>query len=416
MTRPLSRTIRTEAALVGAFLGMATAVFWSTRLDLRASDLFRTPCCSWPLADQPFWHFIYLYGVLGGVLLAAAALILYTLSHWFPARLLAWRRPALFLVLVAALGPGLLVNVIFKDHYGRPRPREVVELGGTERFLPVWVKGSDPQAKSFPCGHCSMGFYLGVPWLVLKRRRPRLALAFLVTGLGWGLALGAARMMAGGHFLSDVLWSWGMVWLTALALYQWLDLDRVPEAQPEALVARRGRARLVTLAGGLALAALTAAVLVATPYFSEKSWSRSAAAVSGSPAPRYEVALEQATVSLQAGAAFEAAYTVRAFGFPTSRLGFGFSEASDEARLGIDRHGFFSEERTSVRLAWPADAVKPLRLRVARGTVSLDLRGFSPSTRLLVELGEGEVRVRGAEALRDGRTTVMVARGRIVEE
>ena len=27
----------------------------------------------------------------------------------------------------AALGPGLVVNVLFKDHWGRPRPREVVD-------------------------------------------------------------------------------------------------------------------------------------------------------------------------------------------------------------------------------------------------------------------------------------------------
>ena len=64
------------------------------------------------------------------MLLAAGALVTFTLSYWYPSRLLAWRRPALFLVLVAALGPGLLINVVFKDHYGRPRPREVQELGG----------------------------------------------------------------------------------------------------------------------------------------------------------------------------------------------------------------------------------------------------------------------------------------------
>jgi hypothetical protein len=48
--------------------------------------------------------------------------------------------------------------------------------------------------------------------------------------------------------------------------------------------------------------------------------------------------------------------------------------------------------------------------------VVLDLRGFSAAARLTVEVEEGEVRVRGAEALRDGRATVHLGRGRIIEE
>jgi lipid A 4'-phosphatase len=417
MPRPLSRTIRLELALAVTALVAVTAAFWTTSLDLQAGDLFRTPCCSWPMAERAPWVFIYKYGVLGGVLLAAAAMVAFTLSYWFPARLIAWRRPALFLVLVAVLGPGLVVNVAFKDHWGRPRPREVQPLGGTERFLPVWVKGSDPQAKSFPCGHCSMGFYLSVPWLVLKRRRRGLAWAFLGAGFAWGAALGAARMMAGGHFLSDVIWSGGMVWLVALGLYHLLDLDRVPAPlPPEALVRQRGKARLVTVLGGGALALLTVAVLVATPYVSEKTFSRRADEVAASVAPAYAVTLDQATVSLEAGPAFEASYAVQAFGFPTSRLSFGFREAPAGAALTIDRHGVFSERRTKVKLRWPADAAKPLRLALDQGQVALDLRGFSPALRLEVTVGAGEVRVKGAEALRDGRATVRVERGQVIEE
>ncbi len=418
MTPPPSRSVRAELLVVAALLAAATAVFWTTGLDLAAGDLFRTPCCSWPMADRPLWAFVYRYGVLLGVLLAAAALVTYTLTWWLPERLLAWRRPALFLVLAAALGPGLTVNVIFKDHWGRPRPREVVELGGQERFLPVLVKGSDPQAKSFPCGHCAIGFYLSVPWLVLRRRRRALALGFLLAGLAWGATLGAARMMAGGHFLSDVIWSAGMVWLVALGLHRLLRPEEAP-APPsaEALARQRGKARLVTVAGALALAGLTAAALVATPYLSTKTWRRPLAEVAASPAARFEVALDEAAVSLEAGADLEASYDVAAFGFPTSRLNFAFAERPEAAVLSIDRHGFFSERRTTFRLRWPADgAGKPLRLTLGRGKVALDLTGFGPGARLEVRVGEGQVRVKGAEALRDGRATVLVGRGEIVEE
>jgi membrane-associated PAP2 superfamily phosphatase len=409
--------VRVELLVVVAALAVATLVFWTTGLDLAAGDLFRTPCCSWPLADRQPWAFVYRYGVLAGVLLAAAAMITFTLSYWLPDRLLAWRRPALFLVLVAALGPGLVVNVIFKDHYGRPRPREVVELGGQERFLSVWVMGSDPQAKSFPCGHCAIGFYLSAPWLVLRRRRRGLATGFLVAGLAWGAIMGAARMMAGGHFLSDVVWAAGMTWLVALALHRVLRPEEEPAPRPPAdLAAERGKARLVTLVGGLALAGLTTAALVATPYLSQKTWRRGAAEVAAGPGPAFTVSLDQATVALEAGPDFEAGYEVAAFGFPTSRLNWAFTEGPGGARLSIDQHGVFSERRTAVKVRWPAAGGKPLRLELERGKVALDLTGFQPGARLEVSVGEGEVRVKGSEALRDGRATVRVGRGEVIED
>jgi len=417
MTPPPSRSVRAELLVVAAALAVATLVFWTTGLDLAAGDLFRAPCCSWPLAERQPWAFVYRYGVLAGVLLAAASLVTFTLSYWFPHRLLAWRRPALFLVLAAAVGPGLVVNVVFKDHYGRPRPREVVELGGQERFLPVWSLGSDRQAKSFPCGHCAIGFYLSTPWLVLRRRRRGLAAGFLVAGLAWGAVMGAARMMAGGHFLSDVIWSGGMVWLVALGLHRLLRPEEEPAPPAPAELAReRGKARLVTLVGGLALAGLTTAALVATPYLSQKTWRRSAAEVAASPAPAFTVALGQATVQLSAGQDLEASYDVAAFGFPTSRLNWAFAEGPEGAALSIDQHGFFSERRTAVKLRWPAAGGKPLALVLERGKVALDLTGFQAGARLEISVGEGEVRVKGGEALRDGRATVRVGRGQVLEE
>jgi membrane-associated PAP2 superfamily phosphatase len=370
------------------------------------------------MAEQPFWRFLYRYGVLAGVFLAACALVLLTLTYWFPRALLEWRRPALFLVLVAAIGPGLLVNVVFKDHYGRPRPREVQELGGEDRFLPVWVKGHDPQAKSFPCGHCSMGFYLSTPYLVLRRRRRAAALAFLVSGIGFGFALGAARMMAGGHFLSDVVWSGGMVWLVALALYRLLRVDRAPELEthPEAREGDRRKARFVTALGAVSLGVLTTAALLATPYLSAKTFTKSSAELASSGSARLEVSLDEANVSLEAGPAFEASYQVRAFGFPTSRLGFAWAESPQASVLSIERFGWFSERRTKVSLRFPADGGRPMRLHLRKGTLTLDLRGFARTAQLDVEVDEGEVRVLGARALVDGGARLKVNRGEVLRE
>jgi membrane-associated PAP2 superfamily phosphatase len=414
MPTPPGRAVRGELVALLLVLAALTVVFWATPLDLTAADAFREPCCSWPMADRPLWRFLYRYGVLAGVLLAAAALVTFTLSYWYPAKLHAWRRPALFLVVVAAIGPGLVVNVLFKDHYGRPRPREVTALGGQERFLPVWVKGSDPQAKSFPCGHCAMGFYLATPYLLLRKRRRRAALAVLAGGIAYGGLMGAARMMAGGHFLSDVVWSAGMTWLVALAAYPLLGLHRDPAPVPAARDARK--ARLATALGGGLLAILTVGVLLATPYLSSKTFSRSAAQVAASAASSWEVSLDRATVSVEGGAGFEASYDVQAFGFPTSKLGFVFREDGGAAVLTIEPVGWFTERRTQVKLVLPRDGEKPVRLRLSQGRVALDLRSFAPSTRLDVEVGEGTVRLIGAAAPDGDRVRVHVMKGDVVRE
>jgi len=117
-----------------------------------------------------------------------------------------------------AIGPGLIVNGVFKPYWGRPRPHCTIPFGGDQEFLPVLQKGCDQDYASFPCGHASMGFYLMAPTFVWYRRRPRLALGFLLLGLISGGAIGMARMIAGGHFPSDIVWAGGFIYFTALVL------------------------------------------------------------------------------------------------------------------------------------------------------------------------------------------------------
>jgi hypothetical protein len=259
-----------------------------------------------------------------------------------------------------------------------------------------------------------MGFYLATPYLLLRRRRRGAAWAVLGIGVGYGGMMGAARMMAGGHFLSDVVWSAGMTWLVAFAVHRALRLDREDAPAPEAARDPR-KARLAAIGGGGALAVLTVAVLLATPYLSSKAFARPAAEVAASRAPVWEVSLDEATVAIEAGPGFDAAYDVQAFGFPTSKMGFAFREDAAAATLGIERLGWFTERRTTVRLKLPSGGEKPFRVRVGKGKVALDLRGFSPAARLDVEVGEGTVRVLGPPP--DGeRIRVRVARGEVVRD
>jgi membrane-associated PAP2 superfamily phosphatase len=124
----------------------------------------------------------------------------------------------LFFALLLVIGPGIVVNLVLKPCWNRPRPRDVLEFGGRRNFLPVWQLGNGEEDSSFPSGHAAMGFYLMAPAFVCWRHRPGLATAFVALGLGSGGAIGLARMVAGGHFPSDVLWSGGIIYFTGLVL------------------------------------------------------------------------------------------------------------------------------------------------------------------------------------------------------
>lgn len=171
----------------------------------------------WPIGKQFPWYQLYKIDRLPGVVLALGGLVL-ALRGFFKPELRHWIRPGLFLVLLLALGPGIVVNSIFKEHWGRPRPREVIQFNGTRQFLQPWQPGVNGKGRSFPSGHSSAAFYLTAPFFLYRRRKPLVARAWLAGGLVFGVLMSYARIAQGGHFLTDTLWAWGMVHLVGLLL------------------------------------------------------------------------------------------------------------------------------------------------------------------------------------------------------
>lgn len=132
-------------------------------------------------------------------------------------------RQAAFVLLVLALGPGVAVNTVLKDHWGRARPSQVTEFGGAQAFTPAPLPANACEKNcSFVSGHASIGFGLiAFAFLAeIPRRRRTLALAAVATGT----AIGLARMAQGAHFLSDVVFAgltvWGIAGLLAWALLE----------------------------------------------------------------------------------------------------------------------------------------------------------------------------------------------------
>jgi lipid A 4'-phosphatase len=196
--------------------------------DIRAASQYYKSGVGFPIGNQQPWRFLYHYGEYPSFAIGAGSLLLF-IAGFFRSSLARFRRAALFLALLLIIAPGILANSVFKDHWGRPRPRQVDIFGGTMAFHHPWQPGPAPKNASFPAGHPTVAFYLSAPYFVLREKKRRQALLWLWGGIIYGIIMGAARIIQGGHFVTDVIWSAGFVYLTAMALASIMRLDDEPE-------------------------------------------------------------------------------------------------------------------------------------------------------------------------------------------
>lgn len=208
-----------------AALAVLTVPFWVTDLDANIARGFYTPGEGWSEGRDAPWQQLYRYGVIPAWIVAVSALAVFVASFW-AARVRRHRRAALFLVLAMVIGPGLLTNSVFKQNWGRPRPLDLVQFGSDSEYVMPLVKSARENGGSFASGHAATAFYLLVPYFIVRRRSKSRAAFFLVLGLGFGALVGLARMIQGAHFLSDVVWALGLVYLGGLAAFYALRLDR----------------------------------------------------------------------------------------------------------------------------------------------------------------------------------------------
>jgi lipid A 4'-phosphatase len=76
---------------------------------------------------------------------------------------------------------------------------------------------------SWPSGHAALGFYFAAFAPLLKKRRA----AATAAGVVLGALIGLGRMAQGRHFLSDVVFAYFFVSLTARLLYYFLCESRL---------------------------------------------------------------------------------------------------------------------------------------------------------------------------------------------
>ena len=197
----------------GLFLFSAVVFILFPQIDIFVSSQFYHAgfTAKGNFFEQLFYHsirYVILFFAIGSLLLFLYNLILKKNILNLD------KRVALYLFLVLSLAPGLIVNVILKDNWQRARPQEIVQFGGEKKFTPAYII-SDQNGYSFSSGHVAAAFsLLGIALLAKKRRNFWIALA-----LSYGVLMSWARIAAGGHFFSDAVVSFFIVYTTTYILY-----------------------------------------------------------------------------------------------------------------------------------------------------------------------------------------------------
>lgn len=119
------------------------------------------------------------------------------------------KSPLFFLLITLCLGPGLVVNFALKENFGRARPSQIQEFGGVKEFSPALSLARQCQNNcSFSSGHAAMGFYFTAFSYIAPV--PYQAPIFIASTI-FGTIVGIGRIAQGGHFFSDVIFSFILI-------------------------------------------------------------------------------------------------------------------------------------------------------------------------------------------------------------
>jgi membrane-associated PAP2 superfamily phosphatase len=148
-------------------------------------------------------------------------------------------RSVAFLLISLTLAVGILTNLTFKSHWGRPRPVFVTEFDGTNKFVPWWdPRGECPKNCSFFSGEGATAFWTYAPAALAPQPwRP----AAYVAATIFGVVTSGLRMAFGGHFFTDVaiagLVTFLVIWLLHALIYRW-PRTRLTDARVDAALTR----------------------------------------------------------------------------------------------------------------------------------------------------------------------------------
>jgi lipid A 4'-phosphatase len=206
--------LRRTRTILGCFLLSSVLLMTFADVDIRISRMFFDH--GFFLAGQDWSR--WLHDSVRGVIVVSLVSVFAIYGYNRVANRSLWDvdgRKVVYLMLVLILGAGLIVNVAFKDHFGRARPRDIVEFGGSEQFTPAFVvTDACDRNCSFSSGDSAGAFFTLAFILAARRKR-----AVSTASVGFGVLVSASRIATGAHFFSDTVVSFFVMLLVADALH-----------------------------------------------------------------------------------------------------------------------------------------------------------------------------------------------------
>ncbi|MFN7039000.1 MAG: phosphatase PAP2 family protein [Alphaproteobacteria bacterium] len=173
-------------------------------IDLKLANITYDAAKGFIWIDQKFFRLVYksLYVIVPGLTIIFFCAIILTLLF----KRYCYLKKSIYLLLCFAIGPGLIVNVAFKENFGRARPAQIKQYGGDKNFTKIFQITNQCQKNcSFTSGHAAVGFYFSAFSYIIKTNRIKKFI--IIMSILLGSILGLARILQGAHFISDIVFS-----------------------------------------------------------------------------------------------------------------------------------------------------------------------------------------------------------------
>lgn len=364
-------------------MAFLTYLFRMFPLDLLIQKQFYRAETGWFLQNAFPWKLLYHHSNLPGLVLAVGSLILLGISFWKQS-LLKFRKIFLYFVLIMAIAPGLIINLVLKDNWGRPRPRNIIEFNGIYQYEKPLEIDKSSSGKSFPCGHASMGFYLIAPYFILRKKKKMLSQVFLVTGLLLGGLIGLARIVQGGHYASDVIWAGGIVYLTSAGIYYLLNLDKKLFLNSQKKLPTKKKLTIVFIII-IAIMALILLLLLSTPYQYSKTIN-----LNDYDNPKtLNLSFRRAEIEFQSSDKNVIVLEATGHGFPWSKLKTKLKNDIDTLFVKQRESGYFTEVDQKIRINLSDSLIHSIILKLDEGNIVLS--DFTSEVEIKTQLKKGQI-------------------------
>jgi hypothetical protein len=251
-----------------------------------------------------------------------------------------------------------------------------------------------------------VGYLYASGWWLWRRKHPKIAALSLIAGITLGTMLGFGRMAAGGHFLSDILWS-GLIALgVAHALYYYVlripaREDTVSTLYP--LIEQNRRYRITAIAGAAILGlGILIGGIVASPQYLDLHYRTRLSDYPMKP-DLIEITADKLDVELilvpgerdQVGSSG----SLHGFGLPVNELHMYweyYEQPVPRLRCRVVQRGWFPDLDGLARFTLPGEGLKKIVVRVEQGDIIVnkglkDREAHCPPE-LVLQTSDGTVR------------------------